>query len=434
MRVFPQEVYLHGLGRFPDYVYSVDMALGGGRVFVVTGGADSVARVWTVGEKFQLAVHSELTGHSLGVNCVRFAPDGSLRIATGSDDGKIVIWKQTAHFEDSTQVRWVPYKVCNCLDEVVHVAWSPCGQMVVGACQREMSHVFNIHTGRTLQRLDGHLNRVLGVCWDPLGELIVSQSTDRTVRVYEKRPTKLVFTNKALIKEQAQEKWKMFISDSHFPDDPSAHFFRRPAFSPDGSMVVLPGGLSPAGKYLVYLYGRKNLFTNAPPTAIFTTACSPAISVRFHPSKFCATDDMSKTFFVFAITTVSSFYVLRSDRKAKPIAFGTDLHCTAIVDAAWSPDAETLALVSTDGYMTLVRFERGELGGVPQAEVHAEMHASLETPEEIEEENVERSSHGVEGTDAENSPNNSSHTFQLPEYPEVAQTTIQKRRITPILL
>ena len=55
---------------------------------------------------------------------------------------------------------------------------------------------------------------------------------------------------------------------------------------------------------------------------------------------------------------------MRSDR-AKPVAFGTDLHCTAIVDASWSYDGTLLAVCSTDGYMTLVRFEEGELGGVP---------------------------------------------------------------------
>ena len=386
MKLYPQEVYLHGLGKFPDYVYSVDISWSSSAEprfrdtsFVVTGGADSIARVWTI-ENFQLKIHSELQGHSLGVNCVRFSPDGLNYIATGSDDGKVVIWRPVSG-DNPGDVRWIAYKVLNTLDEVTHVSWSACGQMIACSAQREMSHIYNIHTGRALQRLDGHNNRVLGVAWDPRGQLIVSQSTDRTARVYarSKRGTWYV---KAQLKEVSQslgegssptnalaeKKWKLFISESHYPNDPTAHFFRRGEFSPDGSMVILPGGLSNSdetngvSKFVLHLFNRKQLVTNNSPTAVFCTPCSPSITVRFHPRKFIGAE--GNTFFVFAVTTATSFYVLRSDR-ARPVAFGTDIHCTSIVDAAWSSDGTKLIVCSTDGYVTLVEFAEGELGGVP---------------------------------------------------------------------
>jgi chromatin assembly factor 1 subunit B len=265
-----------------------------------------------------------------------------------------------------------------------------------------MSHIYNIHTGRALQRLDGHNNRVLGVAWDPRGQLIVSQSTDRTARVYarSKRGTWYV---KAQLKEVpqslgegssptnalAEKKWKLFISESHYPNDPTAHFFRRGEFSPDGSMVILPGGLSNSdetngvSKFVLHMYNRKQLVTNNSPTAVFCTPCSPSITVRFHPRKFISPEGNS--FYVFAVTTATSFYVLRSD-KSRPIAFGTDIHCTSIVDAAWSSDATKLIVCSTDGYVTLVEFAEGELGGVPDwtaAEVVAEKQ------EEVEEEKID---------------------------------------------
>lgn len=465
MKVSPQEVYLHGLGKFPDYVYSVDISSVGGRVYLVTGGADSVARVWTLDASSMLVVHSELTGHSLGVNCVRFSPDGLNYIATGSDDGKIVIWKQMPHFEILGDVRWVAYKVCNCLDEVVDVCWSPCGQMVVGAAQREMSHIFNIHTGRTLQRLDGHTNRVLGVTWDPLGQLIVSQSTDRTARVYarSKRGTWYV---KAQLKEweTAAAKSKLFMSDSHYPSDPTAHFFRRPQFSPDGSMVVLPGGLF-GSAFAVHLYSRRNLVTNASPTATFSTACSPALAVRFHPRKFVSELPDVSPFYVYAVTTGNSFYVLRSDKDC-PIAFGTDLHCTSLVDAAWSGDAETLALVSTDGYMTIVRFDRNELGGtpdwsdyevkkdvvslvlVPRGEVSDEdIISSPSTPGELIPpytppssfvQDTHAVSPGLESPSYHENLSSVSPGLELPEYPEKGLPVITvvptRRRIKPVVL
>ena len=414
MKLYPQEVYLHGLGKFPDYVYSVDISWSGrgqepflSTSFVVTGGADSIARVWTI-ENFQLKIHSELQGHSLGVNCVRFSPDGSNCIATGSDDGKVVIWRPVQG-ENAGEVRWIAYKVLNTLDEVTHVSWSACGQMIACSAQREMSHLYNIHTGRALQRLDGHNNRVLGVAWDPRGQLIVSQSTDRTARVYarSKRGTWYV---KAQLKEVpltvnnnggageglsssptnalTERKWKLFISESHYPNDPTAHFFRRGEFSPDGSMVILPGGLSNpdetngVSKFVVQMFNRKQLVTNNGPTAVFTTPCSPSITVRFHPRKF---KDLDGNFFhVFAVTTATSFYVMRSD-KPRPVAFGTDIHCTSIVDAAWSSDATKLVLCSTDGYVTLVEFAEGELGGVPD---WTETVLEEQPAEEIEEEKM----------------------------------------------
>lgn len=387
MKVIPQEVYLHGLGKFPDYCYSVDFACtkedGGSKCYLLaTGGADSVARIWKVNtESFQLEIHSELTGHQLGVNCVRFSPDGLNSIATASDDGKVVVWKK--HHSDSDIMlldsnRWIQAKILNVLDEVVCIAWSPCGTMIAAAVQREMTHVFSVSTGRLLARLDGHVNRVVGVCWDPLGQVIVSQSSDRTARVYSKKKNGTWYPRALLkevvVEEEKSAKWKLFISESHYPNDPTAHFFKRPDFSPDGSMLLIPGGLSDPGlvgetKFALHLYSRKNLVTGQAPTATFATPCGPSTSIRFHPRPFHSFDQVDqetqKIFYVFVVTTVASFYVMRSD-KQRPIAFGTDLHCTAIVDAAWSTDATILALSSTDGYVTLVHFDRGELGGLPQ--------------------------------------------------------------------
>jgi chromatin assembly factor 1 subunit B len=364
MKVFPQEVYLHGLGKLPDYCYSVDISWLMDEVYLVTGGADSIARIWKLTAKTSLEIHSELTGHQLGVNCVRFSPDGRNSIATASDDGKVVVW----HYQAEESNRWIQGRVLNVLDEVVGVAWSPCGTMIAAAVQREMTHIFNASTGRLLARLDGHTNRVAGVCWDPLGGLIVSQSSDRTARVYAKKKNGTWYA-KALLKEveTTEEKaWKLFMSESHYPNDPTAHFFRRPEFSPDGSMVVLSGGLSEpdengSAKFVTHLYSRKSLCTGSSPSGIFTTPCSPGMAVRFHPRRWT---NANESFYVFVITTVNSFYVVRSDRS-KPVAFGTDLHCTAIVDASWSSDGQLLALCSTDGYMTLVRFEHNELGGAP---------------------------------------------------------------------
>jgi chromatin assembly factor 1 subunit B len=245
--------------------------------------------------------------------------------------------------------------------------------MIAAAVQREMTHVFSAVSGKLLARLDGHTNRVTGVAWDPLGQFIASQSSDRTVRMYGRKKNGSWYA-KTLLKEvdrdtpssdQVLAKWKLFISESHYPNEPTAHFFKRPSFSPDGSMIVLPGGLSSDGsKFATHMYSRRSILTNSPPTAFFISPCSPSICVRFHPRRFLSNDPSEPPFYVYVVTTVSSFYVIRSDRP-KPIAFGTDIHCTSIVDASWSSDAHLLGLSSTDGYITLIQFGDDELGGVP---------------------------------------------------------------------
>jgi chromatin assembly factor 1 subunit B len=390
-------MFLHGLGSLPDYVYSLDIARpfeNDSRRFVATGGADAVVRVWTISSpKFSLLAHSELQGHSLGVNCVRFSPDGVNHLATGSDDGKIVIWRpsRVPNPDDPREpdiIKWTVYRFLNTLDEVVHLSWSPCGQMIVAAAQREMSHLYNIHTGRALQRLDGHSSRVLGVAWDPQGDFIISQGLDRSARLYA-RGKKGNWHIRALLRDEILEKeigkpnalrHKLFIADTHCAHDPSAHFFRRPDWSPDGMMVLLPGGLSSVrqGDYALHMYNRNSILAGTSPTASFTTPRGPPIAVRFHPMKFKNTQEES--FFVFAVVTTDSLYVFRSD-DVDLVAYVPKIHCTAIVDIAWSLDAQILAVCSTDGYMTIVAFNEGELGGVPVTEAPK---AEVEVTEVIE--------------------------------------------------
>jgi hypothetical protein len=68
-----------------------------------------------------------------------------------------------------------------------------------------------------------------------------------------------------------------------------------------------------------------------------------------------------------------------------PLAIVSGLHYCNLVDAAWSDDGRILFVCSTDGYVSIVQFEEGELGQVyvpppTVAGVHAAAAATTPPP------------------------------------------------------
>ena len=54
---------------------------------------------------------------------------------------------------------------------------------------------------------------------------------------------------------------------------------------------------------------------------------------------------------------------------AAPLVVCKNLHYAGLTDAAWSPDGRKLMVTSSDGYVTLLTFENGELGELTDAMV-----------------------------------------------------------------
>lgn len=167
--------------------------------------------------------------------------------------------------------------------------------------------------------------------------------------------------------------------------------YRRPDFAPDGSFLVAPTGIyrMPAAASL----GGANASnaTEQPGTAASTKAqqsfcChvfarnqltfpavslagleEPAISVRFSPVLYNWMASNSppllngKFRFVFAVTTSCSILIYDT-QHTNPIVRITGRHFSNINDSAWSTDGRVLCCCSSDGYVTILRFETGALG------------------------------------------------------------------------
>ena len=108
----------------------------------------------------------------------------------------------------------------------------------------------------------------------------------------------------------------------------------------------------------------------------------PSIAIRPCPVYFHLPDEMKENSChglpyrsVFAVLTWDSV-VLYDTVHTHPLGIVTGLHYCNLVDAAWSSDGRTLLVCSTDGYISILRFEEGELGQVHPGPATATMAAS----------------------------------------------------------
>ncbi|OVA00290.1 WD40 repeat [Macleaya cordata] len=348
---------------------------------------------------------SSLSYHGSAVNILRFSPSGkNLPIFL-----KLIIWK--LHSTDAGQT----WKVLKTLSfhrkDVLDLEWSTDGAHLVSGsvdnsciiwdvCKgnryntwlRHLSPLVDIInvivetfyiSGSVHQILDGHLHYVQGVAWDPLGHYVASLSSDRTCRVYANKPLPkskglktLNYISQYVITKAEQQlpvDSKILSTKNHlFHDETLPSFFRRLAWSPDGSFLLVPAGK----KFNIWEHALKfnswyiiNIFSLpfCRPVLQLPAAGKPIVAVRFCPIVFSLRASNSGEFFklpyrfIFAVATLNSLYIYDTE-SVPPIAVLAGLHYAAITDIAWSPNAKYLALSSQDGYCTLIEFESDDLG------------------------------------------------------------------------
>ncbi|KAL5715032.1 3-oxoacyl-[acyl-carrier-protein] synthase [Ranunculus cassubicifolius] len=355
---------------------------------LATGGADFDIKIWLISccdaqKKAPTAAYqTSLAYHGSAVNVLRFSPSGE-QLASGADGGELLLWK--LHSTDVGQT----WKVLKTLSfhrkDVLDMQWSTDGTYLFSGSVDNSCIIWDANKGSVHQILDGHLHYVQGVAWDPLGQYVASLSSDRTCRVYVNKPQKtkskgpmvMNFVPHVVIAKAEQKHSddpKNPSTKVHlFHDETLPSFFRRLAWSPDGSFLVAPAGsyrLLPAPDTLntAYIFSRKDL---SRPALQLPAANKPIVAVRFCPVVFKlrgsdSEKDKRSLFtlpyrFVFAVATLNSVYIYDTE-SVSPIAIFAGLHYAAITDIAWSPNAQFLALSSQDGYCTLVQFDNDELG------------------------------------------------------------------------
>lgn len=395
---------------------------------VVTAGGDKVARVWRLSPSAtppELPVDwlCDLRAHLTTVNVARFSRSG-LCIATGADQGEIVVWRLSAGTEGTggpsplevaaegvegapaPRERWGHEATLRGHhQDVLDLSWGADGYTLVSASVDNTIVVWDTrHPTRPPTVLRAHSNYVQGVAIDPVGKIIASLGNDRALRLFSRAgltPWAPVAVATAITSDA-----RLFSNDTKFKT-----FFRRLAWSPDGSVLACPSGLHfPQTKrmFAVHLFARNNWSL---PAAQCGGLMKPACAVRFSPvlytlrrqaaleedvatpeaqsqSQSCTASQSSqksgegsvreaavirqrKKFgpfegftyrMVLAVACVDAVLFYDTEAFSRPFATVEGLHCAEHTDIAWSADGLTVMLSSVDGYASVITFTEEELG------------------------------------------------------------------------
>ncbi|KAG8640801.1 chromatin assembly factor 1 subunit FAS2 isoform X2 [Manihot esculenta] len=375
---------------------------------LATGGADFDIKLWLINsgeaqKKIPTSTYqNSLSHHCSAVNTLRFSKSGDL-LASGADGGELIVWK--LHSTETGQTWKVLKNLSFHRKDILDLQWSPDGAFLISGSVDNSCIIWDVNKGSVHQLLDSHFHYVQGVAWDPLTKYVASLSSDRTCRVYMNKPqlkTKAVekmnyVCQHVIAKTEHQSADDSKSSKNHlFHDETLPSFFRRLAWSPDGSFLLVPAGshkIPPASDAVntAYAFSRKDF---SRPALMLPGASKPVVAVRFCPMAFSLRESDSAGFFklpyrlIFAVATLNSLYIYDTE-SAPPIAILAGLHYAAITDIAWSLSAQYLAVSSQDGYCTLVEFETNELGlPIPLAEhkkdlVHENKSPIIDKREEI---------------------------------------------------
>jgi chromatin assembly factor 1 subunit B len=394
-----------------------------------------------------------LVAHQGPVNVVRFSPSGAI-LASGSDDKIIILWRQTNEADDASwgsarMLRGHQMDICD-------LSWAPDSLALVSGSVDNRVMVWDVEKLKLLSQFDDHAHYVQGVAWEPDGACLLTVSSDRTCRVYAPQPAgkkgikaqqaaaaaaeshassvgslqrgwacTAVLGKRVLAPRAAAEPKPGAAADADtdgadaaaagaapapaagvsapaasarlYLDDSVPTFCRRPAWSPDGRVVLVPcgqfepttvaataaataaGPAAAAGKvgHTTYVYARGCYDA---PIAHLPATDKPTIAARCCPLLFkpraaprTAVDGASPApaaeapwlplphRLVWAVITTDAVLVYDSER-ARPLALVQHTHLAPLTDLAWSVDGRLLAVTSHDGYVTLIRFEPGMLG------------------------------------------------------------------------
>ncbi|KAK6589957.1 hypothetical protein RS030_192823 [Cryptosporidium xiaoi] len=85
--------------------------------------------------------------------------------------------------------------------------------------------------------------------------------------------------------------------------------------------------------------------------------------------------------YIFSVITLAGTIYIYDTQHIHPIVAIRGLHFQGMNDASWSSDGHTLAVASSDGYITIVFFENGELGQVLKGPVITKVNTDTTSPQ-----------------------------------------------------
>uniref|UniRef100_A0A224XQF3 Putative chromatin assembly complex 1 subunit b/cac2 n=1 Tax=Panstrongylus lignarius TaxID=156445 RepID=A0A224XQF3_9HEMI len=373
---------------------------------LASGGIDAHVLIWHMTQQengaLRLDCVCDLARHQKSVNVVKFSPSGEF-LASGDDESYIIIWKQKTDYDitdlteeeerqDSleTKEQWIQVRVLRGhLNDIYDLCWSPDSIHLISGSVDNSAIIWDLTKGKKVALLPEAKNFVQGVTWDPENMYVATLSSDGTCRIYNWRTHKMVAAiSKAKVHRQSQmESVDVFknielstqVGNTEgdkptrlFHDDTLKSFFRRLAFSPDGSLLAAPSGCLPespdvgATKNATWIFLRRK---PSSPVLHYPSLNQPTMVTKWCPLIFTLREEVNSPVFtlpyrmVLAVATKTTI-LLYDTQHAVPIAMISNIHYTKLTDLAWSSDGKILIASSTDGYCSIITFSDGELGNV----------------------------------------------------------------------
>lgn len=146
---------------------------------LASGSSDSTIRLWDSATGVQKGT---LAGHAAQVYCVVFSPDGRT-IASGSDDNTVRLWDAVAKVHRRTLIGHT--------DWVYSVVFSPDGRTLASGSDDETIRLWDVATGVHQRTLTGHTGPVRSVAFSSDGDMLASGSFDKTIRLWDGATGKL---------------------------------------------------------------------------------------------------------------------------------------------------------------------------------------------------------------------------------------------------
>ena len=286
-------------------------------------------------------------------------------------------------------------------EDVYDLAWSPDGKCLILGLTDNTAQIWDTQQAKCVKVLKDHQHFIQGVAWDPLDQLLVTQSSDRSAKIWTMRTNLKGGNNYYSLakysKLQRSDNSNINASENNinnpmysmFHDETLVSFFRRPNFSPDGSLLILAAGQkTPLTHFYnnnnnngtnnnnnshtnhgIYLNLRNNL--HKAPSAFIGGFEKAAIAVRFNPRLFrliAGGEDAYVSLpyrMIFAAVTQNSVYIFDTQNKG-PIFMFSNLHYASLTDVSWSADGTKLVSSSVDGFCTVANFDcKIDFGGEP---------------------------------------------------------------------
>ncbi|KAJ3112800.1 general transcription repressor [Physocladia obscura] len=162
---------------------------------LATGAEDKVIRVWDINSR---TLRYSLRGHEQDIYSMDWSKDGRF-LVSGSGDRSVRVWDASdpsggkclmALFNEEDTA---PNLAQTQKDSgVTSVAISPIDGRCIAAASLDMKvRIWDLRTGRLLERFEGHKDSVYSVSFSQDGRSIVSASLDKTLKVWDLSPQTL---------------------------------------------------------------------------------------------------------------------------------------------------------------------------------------------------------------------------------------------------